>query len=99
MIDDLVSAPFTEPYRMLTARAEFRLSLRPETANARLADLAFDHALIDEARMDSILKERRALQAGLDGFAKIIVKPNSPLDVAIQASGNRPSTSQCRWPS
>jgi tRNA uridine 5-carboxymethylaminomethyl modification enzyme len=90
MIDDLVSAPFTEPYRMLTARAEFRLSLRPETANERLADLAFDHALIDEARMDSILKERRALQAGLDGFAKIIVKPNSPLDVALQESGQSP---------
>ena len=40
MIDDLISAPFSEPYRMLTARAEYRLSLRTDTADDRFGALA-----------------------------------------------------------
>jgi tRNA uridine 5-carboxymethylaminomethyl modification enzyme len=90
MIDDLISAPFTEPYRMLTARAEYRLSLRPDTADDRLADLAFAHGLIDRHRIDAICEERRALQAATESFGRTVVKPNSPLDVALQAAGHPP---------
>ena len=65
MVDDLTSKPFHEPYRMLTSRAEYRLSLRPGTADDRLASIAFKHGLIERARYDAVTLERRGLDESL----------------------------------
>ena len=59
MIDDLISKPFGEPYRMLTSRAEYRLLLRSDTADARLAPIAHAMGLIDTARLNSVQSEQR----------------------------------------
>ena len=61
MVDDLVTRPFDEPYRMLTSRAEYRLHLRPATAETRLAGMAWRDGLIDRDRHEAI----QASQAGL----------------------------------
>jgi tRNA uridine 5-carboxymethylaminomethyl modification enzyme len=52
MVDDLVLQGVTEPYRMLTARAEFRLRLRADNAETRLSPLAADLGLLGSARID-----------------------------------------------
>jgi tRNA uridine 5-carboxymethylaminomethyl modification enzyme len=87
MIDDLVSVPFVEPYRMLTARAEYRLSLRTDTADDRFSALARGWGLIDEARAASVAADRAALDEAIAAFERTMANPNGPEDRALQSIG------------
>ncbi len=75
MIDDLTVQGITEPYRMLTARAEFRLSLRADNAEERLGDLAMAAGCLSEPRLRHHRRRqawRRSLALGQspsDGFS------------------------------
>lgn len=62
MIDDLVSQTHREPYRMLTSRAEYRLILRADTADARMAALPATASLIAADRQSDVAQERRQLE-------------------------------------
>lgn len=59
MIDDLVTKGVTEPYRLLTSRAEFRLLLRHDNAEARLSEKGYAAGLLPKARIDQV----RAMQS------------------------------------
>ena len=67
MIDDLVLQGISEPYRMLTARAEYRLALRADNAETRLSDHAATLGLLSDARRAHVARradQRARLQAG-----------------------------------
>lgn len=87
MIDDLTSQQFQEPYRMLTSRAEYRLILRSDTADARLADRAHAIGLIDDDRRESVAEEQDEIKQIQATLASIWLGDNARHKAALEAEG------------
>ena len=81
MVDDLTTQGVTEPYRMFTSRAEYRLSLREDNADVRLTPTGRELGLVDDARWDAFCAKRDAVEAEVARLRKTWVNPIT-VDVA-----------------
>ena len=75
LIDDLITRGVTEPYRMFTSRAEFRLSLREDNADLRLTELGRKFGLVDDQRWDAYCRKRDAVEHEIQRLKSTWVNP------------------------
>lgn len=75
MIDDLTTRGVTEPYRMFTSRAEYRLSLREDNADARLAETAHRLGVLSDEKFDRYMRKKEAVETELSRLKTTWVNP------------------------
>jgi tRNA uridine 5-carboxymethylaminomethyl modification enzyme len=77
LVDDLITKGVTEPYRMFTSRAEFRLQLREDNADMRLTEAGRALGLIDDARWDAFSRKRDAVSRETQRLRAVWVSPRN----------------------
>ncbi|MES3001663.1 MAG: tRNA uridine-5-carboxymethylaminomethyl(34) synthesis enzyme MnmG [Pseudomonadota bacterium] len=77
LVDDLITKGVTEPYRMFTSRAEFRLQLREDNADLRLTETGRRLGLVDDARWDSFSRKRDAVSRETQRLGSLWVNPKN----------------------
>ncbi|HJV63483.1 MAG TPA: tRNA uridine-5-carboxymethylaminomethyl(34) synthesis enzyme MnmG [Albitalea sp.] len=88
LVDDLITKGVTEPYRMFTSRAEFRLQLREDNADLRLTEIGRQLGLVDDARWDAFNRKRDAVEREAQRLAAGWVRPETlPVEVAEPVLG------------
>ncbi len=85
LIDDLITRGTTEPYRMFTSRAEYRLQLREDNADGRLTPTGRELNLVDNARWEIYSRKAEAVASETGRLAALWASPNNALGQAVAA--------------
>jgi tRNA uridine 5-carboxymethylaminomethyl modification enzyme len=88
LVDDLITRGVSEPYRMFTSRAEYRLQLREDNADMRLTEIGRALGLVDDERWDAFSRKRDAVSRETERLKATWVNPAMlPADEAIRLIG------------
>ncbi len=88
LVDDLITRGVSEPYRMFTSRAEYRLQLREDNADMRLTEIGRKLGLVDDVRWEAFSRKREAVSREQERLKKTFVQPtNLQVDKMVEMFG------------
>ena len=87
LIDDLVTKGTQEPYRMMTSRSEYRLYLRQDNADIRLAKIGYDIGLVTRERYEHVLEKYRLVKAEMERLERTFLPPSRELNEFLASRG------------
>ena len=84
LVDDLVTNGTSEPYRMFTSRAEYRLQLREDNADLRLTERGFELGCVDRERVDALRRKREAIEREEARLSALWASPANALGQSLE---------------
>lgn len=84
LIDDLVTKGVNEPYRMMTSRAEYRLTLRQDNADLRLTQKGYETGLVTKERYEKFLEKKKTVESELKRLREFKVNPSRVINEKIK---------------
>mgnify|MGYP002719263069 CR=1 FL=1 len=90
LIDDLVTKNQNEPYRMMTSRAEYRLTLRQDNADLRLTQKGYEIGLVTEERYRLMFEKKEAIQREIKRLKTIMITPTEETNKKLEELGSSP---------